>query len=692
MKPITLHWLAASCCLVATLNVASGQREPFLGDAPTAPADVSHLPRRSAKSAVTGGFSVNLASREQARSFYNAVYLSSDRVPMRSSADVSTCTPGTNDTGFNEAVLRRINALRAMAGLPADVTFLGVNNVRNQQAAVMMSANNMLSHTPTNTWHCYTADGALAAENSNIALGFSGPNAITGYIWDAGNNNVMVGHRRWILYPQTQIMGTGDVPSQGGFSAANATWVFDGHYNDPRPATREPYVAWPPPGYVPYPVVFPRWSFACSNAAFTYANFTNATVTMRSNGVPIAVNKSPVLPGAGENTLVWVPLGLNADSYNTTFPFNGADTVYTVAISNILGAPQTWYTYSVTVFDPAVTGPDYSPPVISGPAQPAIGENNLYTFSAVTNATSYEWRVSLRVPYSLSDGAESGLGNFTVSASGSYAAQDSSVKASGNYSFRLAHPNGDPFAPQMLTLNQAIIPLNNGSVSLKSRLGYAAEGETARIQVSTNAGANWQDLFSQPGVGEGTTAPVENSFVARSFSLAPFAGRPVQLRFSYTYTSGLYYLYPQGEFPIGWYLDDLVLTNAELWTVLGTNATASTNFTFAPSQAGDYDLAARGLIYTEFPLDWGPAKQVTAVVGPPSFLLSRPVLTNNQVWINFTLQSGTARTFRLLQADQSTGPWITNAAAVLSTNVPGLSYRFTATPGGVARFYRVQTP
>jgi hypothetical protein len=48
--------------------------------------------------------------------------LSSIGVPMNTTADVSTCTPGTNATAFQEAVLRRINWYRAMAGVPASVT------------------------------------------------------------------------------------------------------------------------------------------------------------------------------------------------------------------------------------------------------------------------------------------------------------------------------------------------------------------------------------------------------------------------------------------------------------------------------------------------------------------------------------------------------------------------------------------
>ena len=78
-------------------------------------------------------------------------------------------------------------------------------------------------------------------------------------------------------------MATGDVPAQGPNAAANATWVFDANYGGPRPATTEPYVAWPPPGYAPYPVVFPQWSFALSNA-----DLSTASVTMQSNGVSLA--------------------------------------------------------------------------------------------------------------------------------------------------------------------------------------------------------------------------------------------------------------------------------------------------------------------------------------------------------------------------------------------------------------------
>ena len=683
--------LACACALILNSLPIIAQELPTLGDAPTAPKDVSNLPRRIGPLSVTGGFTVNIASREEVRSFYNAVYKSSDIVSMDSSANVATCTPGTNATAFLEAELRRINWLRAFAGVPSTVTFLATNNVRDQQAAVIMSRNNALNHYPPTNWFCYTGNGYTAANNSNLALGYSGPDSLTGYIWDFGGDNTAVGHRRWILCPQTQVMGAGDVPKQSSYSTANATWVIDGHYYDPRPATRTPYVAWPPPGYAPYSLVFPRWSFS-----YAGADFAGANITMTSNGVAVAVAKEAVVSGYGENTVAWVPMGLDANGFKTTFPFNGADTVYTVAISNIVGMPQTWYIYTVTVFDPAVPGADYFPPIISGPSQPSVGTANAYTFNSVSNATSYQRRSTLRTPYSLSDGAEAGLVNFFAVISAGYAVQDSSVKASGSYSFHLAHPDTYPDAPpdQTLTLNQSFATLSNGTLSVKSRLGYAADGETARIQVSTNGGSSWQDVYTQTGVGDGTTGPIESGFTTRVFPLSSFTNKPVQLRFNYTYAGfPFWYVAPQSGLPIGWYLDDIVLTNAELLTVQSTNATATTNFTFTPSQAGNYNLEARALIFIEFPLDWGPIKQVTAMSNTtPTIILSKPLLTNSQVWINFTLQSGGAPLFKLLQADQPQGPWATNLTATLTTNTPGVSYRYTATPVGNTKFYRVKTP
>jgi hypothetical protein len=678
MQTIRPLWYAVVAVMAMLLRSPCGA-EIILGEPPPAPTNLSGLPGGGPSAqGVTGGFTVNTAAREEVRSFYNAVYRASDEIPMQTTANVATCTPGTNGTTFKEAVLRRINWFRAMAGVPASVTFSASNDAKCQEAAVLMSRNNMLSHSPTNTWICFTANAANAAANANLAIGTTGPDSISAYIEDYGANNAAVGHRRWLLYPQTQIMGTGDVPDDGTYRDANAVWVFDANYGGSRPATREPFVAWPPPGYVPHPVVYPRWSFALANAIYT-----NAAVTMRSNGVNVAVALEPFQGNIGENTLVWVPMGLNATSANTQFPFNGADTIYSITVTNIrVGLSTTGFSYTVTVFDPKAPGADYHPPVISGPLQPAVGQNNAYTFTPVSNATSYEWRAGLRSPYQFSDGAEAGLGNFNVDTSAGYPVLITSPVASGNFAFNLQHL--PPPTSQMLTLSQTFFPRTNTVLSFRSRLAWATHDEFAKMQVSTNHGASWFDVYSQPGDG----GQGESSFTLKTIPFSNLAGRPTQLRFNYSFSSGTYY---PGEMPgDGWVFDVIELTNAELWTEAGTTPTAITNFTFNPPQPGMYNLEVRALIFDEFRLDWGPPLVVSATTSaPPVVVMNPPVVTSGQLQLNFTLTSGAAANFRLLQADQVNAVWSTNASAVLTTNTPGISYRFTTPIGPATRFYRV---
>lgn len=286
---------------------------------------------------------VDTQSRMAAREWYLAEYLGSASTESGWTGNHAACGAGATSETFRAAILRRINYFRGMAGIPPLTGFDATYNAKAQAAALMMSVNRNLSHNPPNTWTCYTEAGREGASSSNLYLGVFGPNAISGYIYDPGGGNYFVGHRRWILYPQTQVMGTGDIPPRDGYPATNALWVFDqANMWGPRPETRENFVAWPPPGYVPYQVVYPRWSFA-----YPGANFSQATVTMTRNGQALAVQRNTPVNGYGDNTLVWEP--------QTGFGNPGAsDAVYAVTVSNvgIAGQPRT-FTYTVIVFDPA---------------------------------------------------------------------------------------------------------------------------------------------------------------------------------------------------------------------------------------------------------------------------------------------------------------------------------------------------
>lgn len=170
--------------------------------------------------------------------------------PMGFTGNVDTCVPGSTSNAFRAAELRSVNAMRALVGVGPVVEDPAWSTMA-QKAALMMEANNALSHSPSTDWDCYTAAGAQAAGTSNLYLGTNGVDAMWGYVADPGENNVVVGHRRWLLCPSVTRLGFGDTPW------ANATKVFDDDFGGPE-TSRDGFVAWPNPGIVPVNLAAPR--------------------------------------------------------------------------------------------------------------------------------------------------------------------------------------------------------------------------------------------------------------------------------------------------------------------------------------------------------------------------------------------------------------------------------------------------
>jgi len=83
--------------------------------------------------------------------------------------------------------------------------------------------------------------------------------------------------------------------------------------------------------------------------------------------------------------------------------------------------------------------------------------------------------------------------------------------------------------------------------------------------------------------------------------------------------------------------------------------------------------------------------QVYQLSSTPGVTMAPPILTGNQVQLNFTvISSPTNNTLNLLQTDQLGMSWTTNTTATLTTNVSGFSYCFTTTNNGASRFYQIQ--
>ena len=351
-----------------------------LGEAPRRDVPQDDVPRDTSGLLLGSPIGTAATTRDTVVQLYNNVYLPGNAVTLVWTGSIASCDPGTTNVAHQQAVIDRANYFRALVQLPPVSLLSGTRTTQAQAAALMMSANNMLSHTPPMSWLCYTADGATGASVSNLSLGINGVGAIDGYMADPGAGNTAAGHRRWILYPPQGSLATGDVPSSGPLNpASNDLVVLDVASWTTRPATPVG-IAWPPAGFVPYqnlPSVSNRWSFS-----FPGADFSSATVTMTGPGGSIPVTLETVQNGFGDNTIVFRPTGV---SYANPV----VDTSYTILVSGMTGGgvPAS-IQYTVTVIDPNSIASPTLASAVSRKVHGAAGTFDLPLSMMSTNPTT----------------------------------------------------------------------------------------------------------------------------------------------------------------------------------------------------------------------------------------------------------------------------------------------------------------
>ena len=541
----------------------------------------------------TGGFNVDVNSRQQSQAFFNSVYTASENTPFTFTGDVASCSPGTTNALFKDAVLLRINWFREMAGVTDNITFTPSFSASAQDASLIMAANGLLTHTPPSSLTCYTASGDDAAGSSNLALGTLGWSSVSGYIEDGGSNNAAVGHRRWLLHPPTQEMGTGDIPATASTSATNSIWVFDDNIFANGPM-RDGYVAWPPPGYVPHTVVPARWSFSLRDA-----NFNNAAVSMTRNGSAISTILEPVSSGAGLDTLVWIPMGLDADNAES-WPQPSSDETLSVQLSNVLvdGAPTT-FNYDVQIFDSAVAGVNDEIPTITGPVNGELDTPERFGLSEVSFADSYILRGGTLTNFTAIEGAEGSQEFVTDQTDDAYPLFSTGAAANGSFSLHLAHSDA---TNQQVIIERQIFPSASSQLRFASRLGFASVTQIARAQVSLDDGQTWADVYTQAG----TDGRGETSFTNRSISLAAYADSVIKIRFAYDLLGGSFF--PQISSGVGFYVDDIEVTNAqELGSLTTTELSTVSEFSYTPETLGEHLLQVQYLGFEGFSGSaWGP--------------------------------------------------------------------------------------
>ena len=140
---------------------------------------------------------IDTSNRQAVVDAFRTLYLGALAVPNDWNGDAATCVAGTTSAAYVDATMQMVNYFRGMTGLTTSLPHNPTKDAKAQQAALMMEANQSLSHVPPTSWKCYTADGAEAAGLSNLAGGIAGAAAVEAYLRDGSD----LGHRRWVLLP-----------------------------------------------------------------------------------------------------------------------------------------------------------------------------------------------------------------------------------------------------------------------------------------------------------------------------------------------------------------------------------------------------------------------------------------------------------------------------------------------------------
>lgn len=276
---------------------------------------------------------VNLSARQSAKKLYEDYYLASKSTSADTpwTGNEASCDPGDAPQATMDKIFMRLSYFRKAVGLNNTISENETKSDKAQDAALMMKSNGTLSHSPPNTWSCYSEAGKEGAGNSLLTQS-KNAEAVDSYIRDQGSDNGPVGHRRWLLWPKLQEIGVGNT------DATNAVWVL-GNAGTP-PADTPDFIAWPPEGHSPKQLAYPRWSFSIANA-----DFTSTSIEMKgANNQAIALEIEELDNQFGDRTIVWVP-SINTNALTE-------DTAYTITISSVgVNDEMQNFEYQVTLFD-----------------------------------------------------------------------------------------------------------------------------------------------------------------------------------------------------------------------------------------------------------------------------------------------------------------------------------------------------
>eukprot|EP00775_Hariotina_reticulata_P010105 gene10105-10261_t len=286
---------------------------------------------------------------------------------------VDSCLGNSVSNGWQEETRKMINLFRTLAGVP-HVRFTNATRATlTAQAALVQAANKFLTHNPPASAACYSQDALIGSVSSNLATGFTGTAAVMSYIADFGDINKNVGHRNKLLQPINTNMASGDAfpetmdPNVFWANAkwpTNAIWVNEDNINvnwatpiTTGAAAARQFVSWPPPGFIPHILVFPRWHiqtgwFSIDDRSVNHLASATVSVSLGLQSVSVTV------VDRGFNYIVFTP-SIAKLTPESTWVANwirsppAADTTYTVTLSGLNAAKfgSTSVSYNVIIYN-----------------------------------------------------------------------------------------------------------------------------------------------------------------------------------------------------------------------------------------------------------------------------------------------------------------------------------------------------
>lgn len=151
------------------------------------------------------------------------------------------------------------------------------------------------------------------------------------------------------------------------------------------------------------------------------------------------------------------------------------------------------------------------------------------------------------------DSADTGSTQVIDNTNAGYNLIQSATVTHGANAFQLAHYNVGDLDDSFVLVPRFSVTADT-KLFFQSRLRFATTGQHGKVEISTNNGSSWTEIFNVSGTGGDT----ETSFTLKTISLSAYAGQNICIRFTYTHSSGsLFAVQGNTTSAIGWFIDNV---------------------------------------------------------------------------------------------------------------------------------------